>query len=147
MQTEAKAQQRTIVALQTDLARYRAEELARSAEEVPVASEESPVGWSTARLVALAVDTDAPGLKALASAIVSRPGYVAVLVSASGPPVLAAIARSADVTLQAQTLLAALHGTFGGRGGGKGDFAQGGGMNGSATAILEAAKAAIRAHQ
>ena len=147
MQAEAKAQHRTVVALQTDLARYRAEELARSAEEVPVASEASPSGWRTARLVALAVDTDAPGLKALASAVVSRPGYIVVLVSLSGPPVVTAIARSVDVNLSAQNLLSALLATFGGRGGGKGDFAQGGGMNGSPEAILAAARQALRAQQ
>lgn len=147
MQAEAKAQQRMLGALQTDLARYRAEELAANAEEVMVAPEATATAGSAARMVARAVDADALGLKALASAIVSRPGYIVVLVSSSGPPVVAAIARSADVSLSAQNLLSALQATFGGRGGGKGDFAQGGGMNGSPEAILAAARQAIRAQQ
>jgi alanyl-tRNA synthetase len=147
MQAEAKAQQRTLGALQTELARYRADDLAASAEEVSIAADASASTGGMARLVARAVDADAPGLKALASAIVSRPGYVAVLLSLAGPPVVAVIARSADVNLAAQKLLATLHATFGGRGGGKGDFAQGGGLNGPPEAILDAARTAIRAQQ
>jgi alanyl-tRNA synthetase len=146
-QAESKAQQRLLGALQADLARYRADELAGTAEEVSVAPEAAATAGSTARLVARAVDADAPGLRALASAVVSRPGYIVVLVSLSGPPVVTAIARSADVNLSAQNLLSALQATFGGRGGGKGDFAQGGGMNGSPEAILAAARQALRAHQ
>jgi len=147
LQGEAKAQQRLLGGLQTELARYRAEELAAAAEEVSVAPEAAAATGGTARLVARAVDADALGLKALASAIVSKPGYIVVLVSLSGPPVVAAVARSADVHLSSQKLLSALQATFGGRGGGKGDFAQGGGMNGSPEAILAAARQGIRAQQ
>ena len=147
LQGEAKAQQRLLGGLQTELARYRAEELAASAEEVSVAPEAAAATGGTARLVARAVDADALGLKALASAIVSKPGYIVVLVSLSGPPVVAAVARSADVHFSSQKLLSALQATFGGRGGGKGDFAQGGGMNGSPEAILAAARQGIRAQQ
>ena len=135
LQGEAKAQQRMLGGLQTELARYRAEELAGTADEVTVGS--------TARLVARALDADAQGLKALASAIVARPGYIVVLLSSSPPPVVAVVARSADVDLSAQKVLAALHATFGGRGGGKPDLAQGGGMNAPPEAILEAAYRAI----
>jgi len=147
LQGEAKAQQRLLGGLQTELARYRAEELAAAAEEVSVAPEAAAATGGTARLVARAVDADALGLKALASAIVSKPGYIVVLVSLSGPPVVAAVARSADVHFSSQKLLSALQATFGGRGGGKGDFAQGGGMNGSPEAILAAARQGIRAQQ
>jgi alanyl-tRNA synthetase len=147
MQAEAKAQQRKLGAVHTDLARYRAEELAANAEEVNVSPDAAATAGGAARLVAQAVDADASALKVLASAIVSRPGYIVVLVSLSGPPVVAAIARSADVSLSSQNLLSALQATFGGRGGGKEDFAQGGGMNGSPEAILDAARQALRAHQ
>jgi len=135
LQGEAKAQQRLLGGLQTELARYRAEELAGTADEVTVGS--------AARLVARALDADAQGLKALASAIVARPGYIVVLLSSSPPPVVAVVARSADVDLSAQKVLAALPATFGGRGGGKPDLAQGGGMNAPPEAILEAAYRAI----
>jgi alanyl-tRNA synthetase len=131
MQGDAKDQKRSTAALQNDLARYHAEELAAGAEEV-----------STYRLVARAVDADANGLKALATAITAKPGYLVILVSSS-TPALALVARSAGVNVSAQQLLAALIATFGGRGGGKPELAQGGGLAGSADAILAAARAAI----
>ena len=136
LQVEAKEQKRAMTALQVDLARYRAGELAESAEVVMLK------GSGSARLVARAVDADAGGLKALASAIVVQPGYVVVLVSAS-EPALVAIARSADVAVSAQQVLSALTSAFGGRGGGKPDFAQGGGLQASADALLAAARAAL----
>jgi alanyl-tRNA synthetase len=53
-------------------------------------------------------------------------------------------ARSADVGLSAQTLLASLLSQFGGRGGGRADFAQAGGLvAASPQAILDAAARAV----
>jgi alanyl-tRNA synthetase len=92
--------------------------------------------------VARALDADANGLKSLASAITSRPGYIAVLVS-SVRPALVVVARSQDVTVAANRVVAALTSTFGGRGGGKPDLAQAGSLEGDAAAILAAARAAI----
>ena len=57
--------------------------------------------------MARAIDADANGLKALATAIVAKPGHLVVLVSSS-TPALAVVARSADVSLPAQRLLASL---------------------------------------
>jgi len=128
-----------MVELQTGLARYRADELAAAAEPIQLTG---PTPESV-RLVAQAIDGDANGLKALATAIVSRPGYLVVLVSSS-TPVLAVVARSADVGVSAQRLLASLNGNFGGRGGGKPDFAQGGGLAGSPGVVLAAARAAVQ---
>ena len=131
LQADAKDQKRFLAALQGELARYRAEELAASAE--PTAA---------GKLVARTVDADANGLKALATAIAARPGFVVVLVSSS-TPALAVVARSPDVSLSAQQLLASLMAQFGGRGGGKPEFAQGGGLAATPDAILQAARAAI----
>jgi len=131
LQADAKEQRRAVSALQTELASYRAAELAASADVS-----------DRGRLVLRVVDADATGLKALASAIVAAAGYAAVLVSAS-TPALVVVARSADVTVQANQVLAALTARFGGRGGGKPELAQGGGLNAPAPAILEAARAAI----
>ena len=139
LQADAKEQKRSLGALQIELARYRADELAVSAEEVALQSEASGRERETCRLVARAVDADAGGLKALATAIAARPRYIVVLVSTSTPS-LAVVARSADVSLPAQQLLSSLHSAFGGRGGGKADFAQGGGLGGSAEAVLTAAR-------
>jgi alanyl-tRNA synthetase len=138
MQAEAKDQKKAMLGLQADIARYRADELAAAAEPI----------WLTGgtpeavRLVAKVIDGDANGLKALATAIVARPGYLVVLVSSS-TPVLAVVARSGDIGLPAQRLLASLNAIFGGRGGGKSDFAQGGGLGGSPESVLAAARAAL----
>ena len=115
LQGEAKEQKRTLSGLQSELARYRAEELAATA---------------TAGLVLRSVDADANGLKALASALTLKPGYTVVLVSASRPA-LVVVARSADVTVSAQQVIAALTAKFGGRGGGKPELAQAGGLDAS----------------
>src|SRR5262249_17028493 len=114
---EAKEQRRASAALKTDLARYQADELAASAEPS-----------SAARLVLRALDAAAPTLKPLAAAVTARPGLVAVLVS-SAKPALIVVARSADVSVSAQQILAGLVAKFGGRGGGKPELAQGGGLD------------------
>ena len=138
LQADAKEQKRSLGALQIELARYRADELALSAEEVTLKPEAPGGAAEVCRLVAKAVDADANGLKALATAIAAKPGYIVVLVSTSAPS-LAVVARSADVNVPAQRLLSSLHSAFGGRGGGKADFAQGGGLGGSPEAVLTAA--------
>jgi alanyl-tRNA synthetase len=131
LQADAKEQKRALDGLQRDLAGYRAAELAAGAEDT-----------AACRLVARAVDADANGLKALATAIVAKPGFLVVLVSSS-TPALAVIARSADVNVSAQKLLASLMAEFGGRGGGRPEMAQGGGLGASADAILSRVRAAI----
>jgi alanyl-tRNA synthetase len=131
LQTDAKAQKREAAAFETELVRYRAADLAAAAE--PTAQ---------GRLVLRALDAGASQLKALASAVASRSGYIVVLVSTTRPP-LVVVARSQDVALGSNELVAALTGTFGGRGGGKADLAQGGGLDAAPDAILEAARTAI----
>lgn len=134
VQTEAKEQKRTIAAMQTELARFRAEELVADAESAALANG-TPV-----RLVLRALDADANTLKSLASAVTSRPGVVAVLLSSASPS-LAVVARSADVTgVSAQQVLARLIAEFGGRGGGKPELAQAGGLQGAADRMLSAAR-------
>jgi alanyl-tRNA synthetase len=81
-------------------------------------------------------------LKALASAIVSRPGHDAALFSAD-PPLVAVIARAPGAALDAPTVLRKLVDRFGGKGGGRGDMAQGGGLNGQVSEILEEARALL----
>ncbi len=137
MQADAKEQKRAIVALQAELARFRADELATRAETVALSA------GGEARLVTGALDGDANSLKSLASAIVSRPGFVAVLASAAAPT-LVVVARSADVpSVSAQQVLAALTARFGGRGGGKAELAQAGGLTGSADDILAASRTVL----
>ena len=133
LQADLRDRQKAVISLQQDLARYQAEEFASSAESTPAG-----------RLVARAVDADAGTLKMLASAITSRPGHIVVLVS-SAKPALVVAARSQDVSVAANQVIAALTAKFGGRGGGKPDLAQAGGLDGDAAAILAAVRAAISA--
>jgi alanyl-tRNA synthetase len=132
LQAETRERQRSLTALEQELARYRAADLVANAETT-----------TTGKFVLAAMDAaDANGLKSLASAIVSRPGYVVVLVSTSRPAVVVA-ARSQDVPVAANQMIAALIERFGGRGGGRPDLAQAGGLDAPAEAILDGARALI----
>ncbi|MEQ1729391.1 MAG: alanyl-tRNA editing protein [Vicinamibacterales bacterium] len=131
LQQELKEQKRTSVALQVLLAGYEAVTLANDAEP-----------FDDGRLVLQAVEADAAKLKALASAIAERPGYVAVLVSRS-TPVLAVAARAADAKTSCQEIIASLATQFGGRGGGKPDLAQCGALQASPEAVIAAVRVLI----
>jgi len=133
LQAEAKDRKRESASLQMELSRFRAVELAASAE---------PVGG--VRFVGKAIDADANGLKALALAVTASPGFFVALVSAT-TPALVVVARSAGVSVSAQTILSALIAKFGGRGGGKPELAQGGGLNGASSEIVQAARQLIDA--
>ena len=129
LQAELKEQKRLLTAAQADLAKYEAAALAASAEALP-----------TARAVLQIVDGDAGRLKALASALAAHDRIVAVHVSRA-TPALAVAARGADVTVSCQELIGGLLKAFGGRGGGKPDLAQCGGLNAAPEAIVSAARA------
>jgi alanyl-tRNA synthetase len=135
LQAELKEQKRAFSVQQQELARYRADELAAAAESV-----------GAVQFVARAVDADANTLKALASSIASRPGFVVALLSAS-TPALAVIARSDGLNISAQQVIGALVARFGGRGGGRPELAQAGGLAGSAHDIVSEVRGLIRAHQ
>jgi alanyl-tRNA synthetase len=140
LQADARDQKRTIAGLQSELARYRAEELASNAEEITLKTGSGETA-RRCRLVARTLDSDANGLKSLAAAISAKPGFLVILVSTS-MPALIVIARSSDVDVSAQHLLAQLTMEFGGRGGGRPEMAQGGGLSATAEAIFHT----VRAH-
>jgi alanyl-tRNA synthetase len=85
---------------------------------------------------------DATGLKTLATTIVTQPGRVAALVSAS-TPALVVIARSADLSVDSAALLKTVMTRFGGKGGGRPELAQGGGLNASPQEIVAALRELI----
>jgi alanyl-tRNA synthetase len=85
---------------------------------------------------------DAAGLRAIASALTARARVVVALLSTAAP-LAVAIARSTDVPVDAPAVLRDLMTSFGGRGGGKADLAQGAGLTGDIVVITEAARAAI----
>ena len=118
-QAENKGLRRTIRDLGERLAAHEAAALVQRAREV-----------GPARVIVDAFDGwDQAGLKALAAAAAAQPGVVAALLSA-GDPALVVVARAADVNLDAAAVLKALLQRFGGKGGGKADLAQGGGLTG-----------------
>jgi alanyl-tRNA synthetase len=132
-QTESRDQRRQMRGLSEQLARYHARELVANGAHV---------GGAVAVVAAMA-GYDAAGLKVLAASIVSEPGRAAALVTAERPA-LVVVSRSTDVALDASALLKRLVGLFGGKGGGKSDLAQGGGLDAPTPDIIAAAQAAIR---
>jgi alanyl-tRNA synthetase len=133
LQGEMKDQKRAMTAITTELARYRAEEIATEGEP-----------FAGGRLVARSLDFDANGLKTLASAITAKPGFVVVLASTASPA-LVVVARSSDVGVAANDVLGKLTAKFGGRGGGKPEMAQGGGLNGAPDDVVAYARGLITA--
>jgi alanyl-tRNA synthetase len=85
---------------------------------------------------------DANGLKAIATAAVAHPG-VRIAVFSSTAPALAVIARSAGDTVDSSAIVKSLIARFGGKGGGKPEMAQAGGLTGDLEEILAAAREAL----
>jgi alanyl-tRNA synthetase len=133
LQAEGKDTKKRIKDLQARLATFEAGSLADAAE---------PAG--SVRLVAAALEGwDPNGLKVIASTIVERPHHVAVLIGAPAPYAIV-VARSADASFDSGAALKTLVGRFGGKGGGRPDLAQGGGLQGGTGDILAAARALVK---
>lgn len=131
LQGDLKEQQKAVGAARAELASHRAEALVRQAEL-----------RDGVRFVFHAAEGDAGDLKTLASAVVDRPGVVAVLAS-TGLPALVVVARSKDARAACDQVVKALVTLFGGKGGGRPDFAQGGNLSARADAILAQARALV----
>jgi alanyl-tRNA synthetase len=132
VQNESKDLRRTVKLLQESLASHVAARMIAEAQRM-----------GTVHLVVQALDGwDAQGLKALATAATANESAAVALISAS-TPALVVIARSRNVSLDSNAVLKELIQQFGGRGGGKPDMAQGGGLNAAPTQIVEAARLII----
>jgi alanyl-tRNA synthetase len=132
IQAESKDLRRTLKTMQEALATHEASRLVAEAAVM-----------NGVRMVVRHLEGwDAAGLKAIAAAAAAT-DRVAIALFSTASPIVAVVARSRDVPVDAQALLKALVGEFGGRGGGKPDLAQGGGLGGDVTRIVEAARAAI----
>ncbi len=134
MQGDSKAQQRTLRRFQEQLAVHEAHALLVKA--VPsgdhVVLIEALDGW------------DAQGLKAISvAAVAANPNAVAVLFTTT-TPALVVIARGSAATTDAGALLQSLVAQFGGKGGGKPDLAQGGGLVAPAERLIAAVRALLR---
>ena len=118
--------------LADQLARYQADVFAAAATQAPIG-----------RVVVEALpDLDLNGLKTIAQRIVATSGYVTMLFTAESP-VSAVIARSGDVSADAAALLKQLIAEFGGKGGGRPELAQGGGLTADAQTIVARARALL----
>ena len=129
MQTDAKETKRQLKDLQTRLSGFEAAALAGRAES-----------RGSLHVVAAALDGwDQNGLKAIAAAIAARPGHVAMLFSVP-PPSAVVIARAADATIDSGAMLRRFIDRFGGKGGGRPELAQGGGLQGAADDLVSFAR-------
>lgn len=127
MQSEEKDLRRAMKRLQQSIAVHEAARLSADAAA------------NQGMVVASLPDCDAAGLKVVATTIVARTSAVAALFSTSAP-VAVVIALSADRTVDAAAVLRALNARFGGRGGGKPELAQGGGLTGSLDDMIAATR-------
>jgi alanyl-tRNA synthetase len=133
LQAESRDLRRTLKGFQEQLAGVKAAELAAGASAA-----------GEARAVVAALDGwDAQGLKLVAQAIAERSSHVAVLLS-HARPFLVIIARAANLpAIDARRVLDGLVSRFGGRGGGRPELAQGGGLDGALDEVVAAARAAL----
>jgi alanyl-tRNA synthetase len=130
MQAEAKSQQRASRQLQEQLARHEAADLLTTGERSGQLLVVSKVmaGW------------DAAGLKALAAAASQLDSHAAVALFTDATPALVVVARGVDAQVDAAATLKSLVSKFGGKGGGKPELAQGGGLTGSSADLVAAAR-------
>jgi alanyl-tRNA synthetase len=130
LQDESKSLQRTLRGMQEKLAVQEAAALvARGSRE----------GGRV--VIAAAIDGwDAQGLKALAVAAAAAEPSAVIALFTTNTPALVVIARGANGGIDAGAVLKALAAKFGGKGGGKPDLAQGGGLDATSTQLVEEAR-------
>ena len=132
IQAESKQARKAIARLQSELAVHEAARLIAASRETDGVRRVAQVldGW------------DAPGLKAVASAMAAQKPVAVALVGTSSPMAVV-VTRSAGVMLDANAVLQQLLTRFGGRGGGKADLAQGAGLTGDPQEIVSEARRLI----
>ena len=128
LQSETKELRVHVRVLSEQLAAYQADALVRGVRDLD----------GTFLVCEVVEGRDAAGLKSLAQAVVSRPKHAAVLIGAAQPLIVVAT-RAADATLDAAGLVRALVARFGGKGGGRPDSAQAGGLSGDPAVVRQAA--------
>jgi alanyl-tRNA synthetase len=130
MQAETKDLRRTLRRFQEALAAHEGARLIGACE----------VGSGAALVIVEALDGwDVNGLKAIATHVTAQANAVVALFSTESPHAVV-IARSPGMAVDASAVLGALIERFGGRGGGKADLAQGGGLTTDVTEIATATR-------
>ena len=130
------ALQEKLRAAEFELVRLRREQLLNQADQFIAEAETFPGG---ARLIARFVEADAMLLRDLASKLIEAPGMIALLGAMNGDQAIYVFGRASDVNVHMGTLLKESALPYGGKGGGRPDFAQGGGCR----EILDAARKAL----
>ena len=120
-----------------DLAQCRKAQLLSQTGDMLAGAEILPDGT---RLVAAFVEADGALLRDLASRLIETPKVVALLGAMNGDNAMYVFGRSADVEIGMGTLMQTAAKPLGGKGGGRPDFAQGGGCR----EILDAACGLVR---
>ena len=132
LQTESKDLRKQIKDFQSRLAAQEADGLADAATAV-----------GAVRLTAAALPGwDANGLKTIAGRIAERPGHAAVLIGGP-PPAPIVVSRAQDVALDSGAVLRMLVDRHGGKGGGRPELAQGGGITASPQDVLQSARSLV----
>jgi alanyl-tRNA synthetase len=132
LQGDAKDLRRQVKDFQMRLAAQEADALADAA---------APRG--SLKLVAAALPGwDVAAIKTIASRIIERPGHVAVLLSEPAPSSIV-VARSPDLAVDSGAILKALIARHGGKGGGRAELAQGGGITAPAADVLQSVREII----
>jgi alanyl-tRNA synthetase len=129
LQAESKSLQRSLRAANEKLAVHEARGLVGRGTRV----------GQRLVIVEAVPDLDAAGLKAMAVAAAAEPGAAAILFSADSPA-LVVVACHTAAGVDAAATLKALIAQFGGKGGGKPDLAQGGGLDASSDTLVAAGK-------
>lgn len=118
------AMQEKLRAAEFELVRMKKEQLLAQAERFLQEAEALPGG---VKLIARFVEADANGLRDLASRLIETNGVIALLGAPNGEQAVYVFGRSADVKADMGALLRDSAKPLGGKGGGRPDFAQGGG--------------------
>ena len=132
LQADGKGLRKTIAALQAALAVHEADRLLAGSHEV------------NGRRVITGIyeDWDAAGLKTIASSLIAR-DPVAVALVTGGQAATVVVACTPSLGLDAGAVVRQLTDRFGGRGGGRPDMAQAGGLAGHTAEIAAAARALL----
>jgi alanyl-tRNA synthetase len=134
LQGEVKTLQRTLRGVQERLAVFEAQALVAKAERV----------GGRALIVEALDGWDAQALKAMATAAAAAEPAAAVALFTMTTPALVVVARGSACDIDANAVLKGLTARFGGKGGGKPDLAQGGGLSASTADLVGAAKDLLR---
>ncbi|MBQ8314067.1 MAG: hypothetical protein IJX84_12795 [Clostridia bacterium] len=116
-----------------ELTRFKREQLLTQVQQMIDQADTLPNGT---RLIARFVEADATLLREVTSRLIETPGVIALMGAMTGEQAAYVFGRSADVQADMGALLRDCAKPLGGKGGGRPDFAQGGGC----AEILEAAK-------